>query len=138
MNIDERNFPYLEIWIPDDENINVIYYLGDKTPKLAIKINQNYERIEICQEAFTDLMMFMEYKAIDGLMFMKYEALDGFFKLSYEKIYDPTSLIPRTMVKFDKDILNEWLMAFNELSKYNKLKSIKASKEHLKEIIEEL
>ena len=127
MNIDERNFPYLEIWIPDDENINVIYYLGDKIPKLAIKINQKYERIEICQEAFTDLMMFMEY-----------EALDGFFKLSYEKIYDPTSLIPRTMVKFDKDILNEWLMAFNELSKYSRLKSIKASKEHLKKIIEEL
>ena len=129
MNIDERNFPYLEIWIPNDENINVIYYLGDKIPKLAIKINQKYKSIEICQEAFTDLMMFMEY-----------EALDGFFKLSYEKIYDPTSLIPRTMVKFDKDILNEWLMAFNELSisKYNKLKSFKASKEHLKEIIEEL
>ena len=127
MNIDERNFPYLEIWIPNDENIIVIYYLGDKIPKLAIKINQQYERIEICQEAFTDLMMFMEY-----------EALGGFFKLSYEKIYDPTSLIPRTMVKFDKDILNEWLMAFNELSKYNKLKSIKASKEHLKKIIEEL
>ena len=123
------NFPYLEIWIPNDENINVIYYLGDKIPKLAIKINQKYKSIEICQEAFTDLMMFMEY-----------EALDGFFKLSYEKIYDPTSLIPRTMVKFDKDILNEWLMAFNELSisKYNKLKSFKASKEHLKEIIEEL
>lgn len=127
MNIDERNFPYLETWIPNDENINVIYYLGDKIPKLAIKINQQYESIEICQEAFTDLMMFMEC-----------EALDGFFKLSYEKIYDPTSLIPRTMVKFDKDILNEWLMAFNELSKYNKLKSIKASKEHLKKIIEEL
>ena len=127
MNIDERNFPYLEIWIPDDENINVIYYLGDKIPKLAIKINQQYERIEICQEAFTDLMMFMEH-----------EALDGFFKLSYEKIYDPTSLIPRTMVKFDKDILNEWLMAFNELSKYSKLKSIKASKEHLKKIIDNL
>ena len=127
MNIDERNFPYLEIWIPNDENINVIYYLGDKIPELAIKINQKYKRIEICQEAFTDLMMFM-----------KYEALDGFFKLSYEKIHDPTSLVPRTMVKFDKDILNEWLMAFNELSNYKKLKSIKASKEHLKEIIEEL
>ena len=125
--IDERNFPFLEIWTPDDENTNVIYYIGDKTPKLAIKINQEYERIEICQEAFTDLMMFMEY-----------EALDGLFKLSYEKIYDPTSLIPRTMVKFDKDILNKWLMAFNELSKYNKLKSIKASKEHLKEIIDNL
>ena len=127
MNIDERNFPYLEIWIPDDENINVIYYLGDKIPKLAIKINQQYERIEICQEAFTDLMMFMEY-----------EAIDGFFKLSYEKICDPTSLIPRTMVKFDKDILNEWLMALNELSKYSKLKSIKASKEHLKEVVDNL
>ena len=122
-----RNFPYLEVWTPDDENINVIYYLGDKTPKLAIKINQEYERIEICQEAFTDLMMFMEYEALDGLS-----------KLSYEKIYDTTSLIPRTMVKFDKDILNQWLMAFNELSKYNKFKSIKASKEHLKKIIEEL
>ena len=128
MNIDiTRNFPYLELWIPDDENTNVIYYIGDKIPKLAIKINQEYERIEICQEAFTDLMMFMEY-----------EVAAGIFKLSYEKIYDPTSLIPRTMVKFDKDILNEWLMAFNELSKYSKLRSIKASKEHLKKIIEEL
>ena len=121
------NFPYLEIWIPNDENINVIYYLGDKIPKLAIKINQKYKMIEICQEAFTDLMMFMEY-----------EVAAGIFKLSYEKIYDPTSLIPRTIVKFDKDILNEWLMAFNELSKYNKLKSIKASKEHLKNVVTNL
>lgn len=125
--IDKRNFPYLEIWIPNDENINVIYYLGDKIPKLAIKINQKYKRIEICQEAFTDLMMFMEY-----------EVAAGIFKLSYEKIYDPTSLIPRTMVKFDKDILNEWLMAFNELSKHNELKSVKANKEHLKEVVDNL
>ena len=129
MNIDERNFPYLEILIPNDENINVIYYLGDKIPKLAIKINQKYKRIEICQEAFTDLMMFMEYEGFTDEMMEK---------LSYEKIYDPKSLIPRIMVKFDKDILNEWLMAFNELSKYNKLKSIKASKEHLKEVVDNL
>lgn len=127
MNIDERNFPYLEIWIPNDENINVIYYLGDKIPKLAIKINQKYKWIEICQEAFTDLMMLMEY-----------EVAAGIFKLSYEKIYDPTSLIPRTIVKFDKDILNEWLMAFNELSKHNELKSVKANKEHLKDVVTNL
>ena len=124
MNIDKRNFPYLKIMIQNDENINVLYYLGDQSHGLAIRINQKYKRIEICQEAFTDLKMFMEYEAIDGLS-----------KLSYEKMHDPTSLIPRTMVKFDKDILNEWLVAFNELSKFNKLKSIKASKEHLKEVV---
>ena len=120
------NFPYLG-FRQTAEYSEIIYNINSKTLGVAISINEKYKRIEICQEGFTDLMMFMEY-----------EALDGFFKLSYEKIYDPTSLIPRTMVKFDKDILNEWLMAFNELSKYNKLKSIKASKEHLKEIIEEL
>ena len=120
------NFPYLG-FRQTAEYSEIIYNINSKTLGVAISINEKYKRIEICQEGFTDLMMFMEY-----------EDLDGFFKLSYEKIYDPTSLIPRTMVKFDKDILNEWLMAFNELSKYNKLKSIKASKEHLKEIIEEL
>ena len=127
MNIDEKHFPYLKILMSKDENINVIYYLGDQSHGLAIRINQKYKRIEICQEAFTDLKMFMEYEAIDGLS-----------KLSYEKIHDPTSLIPRTMVKFDKDILNEWLMAFNQLSKHNKLKIMIIKKNQLIEIVDNL
>ena len=72
------------------------------------------------------------------MMFMKYEAIDGLSKLSYEKIYDPTSLIPRTMVKFDKDILNEWLVAFNQLSKHNKLKIMIIKKNQLIEIVDNL
>lgn len=120
------NFPYLG-FRQTAEYSEIIYNINSKTLGVAISINEKYKRIEIRSDAFYDLIMFMEY-----------EALDGFFKLSYEKIYDPASSLPRTMVKFDKDILNEWLMAFNELSKYNKLKSIKASKEHLKDVVTNL
>ena len=123
MNIDERNFPYLEILIQNDENINVIYYLGDKIPKLAIKINQKYKWIEICQEAFTDLTSFQHDEGMN-------------FNLSPKKIFEVTSLIPRLTIP--RSDLNEWLMAFNELSKYNELKSVKANKEHLKEVVDNL
>ena len=126
--IDKKNFPYLG-FRQTAEYSEIIYNINSKTLGVAISINEKYKRIEIRQEAFTDLMMFMEYEGFTDEMMEK---------LSYEKIYDLTSLIPRTMVKFDKDILNEWLMAFNELSKFNKLKSIKASKEHLKDVVTNL
>ena len=128
MNIDKRNFPYLG-FRQTAEYSEIIYNINSKTLGIAISINEKYKRIEIRSDAFYDLMMFMEYEGFTDEM-MK--------KLSYEKIYDLTSLIPRIMVKFDKDILNEWLIAFNELSKFNKLKSIKASKEHLKEVVDNL
>ena len=58
------------------------------------------------------------------------------FNLSPKKIFEVTSLIPRLTIP--RSDLNEWLIAFNELSKFNKLKSIKASKEHLKDVVTNL
>ena len=118
------NFPYLG-FRQTAEYSEIIYNINSKTLGVAISINEKYKRIEIRSDAFYDLTSFQHDEGMD-------------FNLSYEKIIDPKSLIPRTMVKFDKDILNEWLMAFNELSKSNKLKSIKASKEHLKDVVTNL
>ena len=127
------NFPYLG-FRQTAEYSEIIYNINSKTLGVAISINEKYKRIEIRSDAFYDLTSFQHDEGMN-------------FNLSPKKIFEVTSLIPRlTMIvnlgrprlTIPRSDLNEWLMAFNELSKYNKFKSIKASKEHLKEIIEEL
>ena len=116
------NFPYLG-FRQTAEYSEIIYNINSKTLGVAIRMNQKYKMIEICQEAFTDLTLFQHDEGMN-------------FNLSPKKIFEVTSLIPRLTIP--RSDLNEWLMAFNELSKYNKMKSIKASKEHLKDVVTNL
>lgn len=116
------NFPYLG-FRQTAEYSEIIYNINSKTLGVAIRMNQKYKMIEICQEAFTDLTLFQHDEGMN-------------FNLSPKKIFEVTSLIPRLTIP--RSDLNEWLMAFNELSKYNKLRSIKASKEHLKDVVTNL
>lgn len=116
------NFPYLGFRQTADYS-EIIYNINSKTLGVAISINEKYKRIEIRSDAFYDLTSFQHDEGMN-------------FNLSPKKIFEVTSLIPRLTIP--RSDLNEWLMAFNELSKYNRLKSIKASKEHLKEVVDNL
>ena len=133
------NFPYLG-FRQTAEYSEIIYNINSKTLGVAISINEKYKRIEIRSDAFyeqeTLLLRTLFVTAGEFPAIGKRHGEGMNFNLSPKKIFEVTSLIPRLTIP--RSDLNEWLLAFNELSKFNKLKSIKASKEHLKEIIEEL
>ena len=124
MNIEQSEFPYLDFLITDDNDIiEVGYCYGINESKIGIKIDIIHKNIRIYDSALEDIMEFIDCEN---------------FKLHYKKIYDPTSLIPVLMIPFDKLDLYQWLVAFNQLSKYNKLKIMIIKKNQLKEIVSNL
>lgn len=126
MNIEQREFPYLDFLITDDNDKDIIevgYCYGINESEVGIRIDLIHKNIRIYDSALKDIMEFIDCEN---------------FKLHYKKIDEPPRVFPQTIIPFDKLDLYQWLVAFNQLSKHNKLKNMIIKKNQLIEIVDNL